>query len=119
VRRHEVDVVSLVFGLFFVGAAAIGGLPGDATDAVRGGRVPLLLIVVGLIGLLASLSTRRSRSQTAEPVADQPVAPAATDAPGEVRTDLPTDFPTDLPTDVRADVPTDVPVPPRGPGQPT
>jgi hypothetical protein len=66
VRRHDVDVLSLVFGLFFVGAAAIWGLAGDTVRAARGWPLPALLITVGVVGLLTALGSRRSRSEPSD-----------------------------------------------------
>ena len=63
-QRHEIDVVSFVFGLLFVGVSAmwplvhfeILGLPGLEVAA------PVLLVCVGLAGLMASFSRlRRNR----------------------------------------------------------
>jgi hypothetical protein len=59
VRRHEVDVLSLVLGLFFVGAALIWGVPDDPGWALDGWPLPTLLIVVGVVGLATSLLRRR------------------------------------------------------------
>jgi hypothetical protein len=61
VKRHEIDVVSLVFGLLFVGVSVmwplvhfdILGLPGLELAA------PILLVSVGLAGLMASFSRLR------------------------------------------------------------
>jgi hypothetical protein len=61
VKRHDVDVVSLVFGLLFVGVSLMWplvhfdvlGLPGLEVAA------PVLLISVGLAGLMASLGRLR------------------------------------------------------------
>jgi hypothetical protein len=70
VRRHEVDVLSLVFGLLFVGAALIGGLAGDPGEALRGWPLPVLLIAVGVAGLLTSLGGwRRRRPRDADDAA--------------------------------------------------
>jgi hypothetical protein len=63
VRRHELDVVSLVFGLFFVGSALIWGLSDDPGDAVGGWPLPTLLIVVGVAGLAASLFRHRGEPE--------------------------------------------------------
>jgi hypothetical protein len=59
VRRHEVDVLSLVLGLFFVGSALIWGLSGDPRGVLDGWPLPTLLIVVGIVGLATSLLRRR------------------------------------------------------------
>ena len=58
-RRHEPDVVSFIFGLFFLGAAAVWGLSRVPGHPVRGWALPALLIVVGAVGLLTSLAVRR------------------------------------------------------------
>lgn len=58
-RKHDVDVFSLVAGLFFVGVALIWGLaerPGEALDSWP---LPTLLILVGLVGLVAALGRSR------------------------------------------------------------
>jgi hypothetical protein len=72
VRRHELDVVSLVFGLFLVGAAAIWGLSAVPGHPVRGWALPVLLIAVGAVGLLTSLAARHARAD--EPADGTPVA---------------------------------------------
>jgi len=60
VRRHSLDIVSLVFGLFFLGAAVVWGFGGG--DVVRRTwGIPTLLIAVGVIGLLAALPRLLSR----------------------------------------------------------
>jgi len=60
VRRHDLDVLSLVLGLFFVGSALIWGLSDDPGNVADGWPLPTLLIVVGVVGLAASLIRRRS-----------------------------------------------------------
>ena len=60
-KAHDTDVVSLVFGLLFLGVSAmwplvhydILGLPGLEVAA------PVLLVSVGLAGLMASLGRLR------------------------------------------------------------
>ena len=60
-KRHDVDVVSLVFGLLFVGVSLMWplvhfdvlGLPGLEVAA------PVLLVSVGLAGLMASVGRLR------------------------------------------------------------
>jgi hypothetical protein len=81
VRRHEVDVFSLVFGLLFLGAALIWGLAEDPGSALQGWPLPVLLIAVGLAGLLSSIGGWRGRrSREAGPT--QPTEPADSEAPG-------------------------------------
>ena len=58
-RRHELDVLSLVLGLFFVGSALIWGLSDDPGNVAESWPLPTLLIVVGAVGLAASLIRRR------------------------------------------------------------
>jgi len=58
--RHDSDVVSLLFGSLFVAAALLLGLAGDVELPGRNWYLPVLLIVVGAVGLL---STRTSRPQ--------------------------------------------------------
>ncbi len=60
-RKHELDIFSLVAGLIFVGAALLWGLADDPAKALEGWPAPTLLIVVGAIGLAASLLRRRRR----------------------------------------------------------
>lgn len=65
-KRHDTDVISLVFGLLFLGVSAMWplvhfdvlGLPGLEIAA------PVLLVSVGLAGLIASLGRiRRDRDE--------------------------------------------------------
>ena len=72
-RRHEVDVFSLVAGLLFVGAALIWGLADDPGAALEGWPLPVLLIAVGVAGLLTSLGGWRGR-RSAGPDADREVS---------------------------------------------
>jgi len=66
VRRHETDVLSLVFGLVFLGVSAMWplvhyevlGLPGLEVAA------PVLLVSAGLAGLIASFGRARTGSDT-------------------------------------------------------
>jgi hypothetical protein len=60
VRRHDLDVLSLVLGLFFIGSALIWGLSDNPGDVAESWPLPTLLIVVGIVGLVASLLRRRS-----------------------------------------------------------
>ena len=60
-RRHDLDVFSLVVGLFFVGSALIWGLSDDPGNVVDSWPLPTLLIVVGVVGLGASLIRRRGK----------------------------------------------------------
>jgi hypothetical protein len=63
VRRHELDVLSLVLGLFFLGSALVWGLSDDPADVVGGWPLPTLLIVVGVAGLIASVVRRRGDTE--------------------------------------------------------
>ncbi|HET7174269.1 MAG TPA: hypothetical protein VFI30_08390 [Nocardioidaceae bacterium] len=59
-HRHATDVVSLVFGIFFAGCAAtwlmyVVGLIGWAGVGLA---LPIVMIVTGAIGVLASVASR-------------------------------------------------------------
>ncbi|HEX5494817.1 MAG TPA: hypothetical protein VFX70_09620 [Mycobacteriales bacterium] len=58
-NRHPIDVVSLVFGLMFLGVAALWGTPTPSVINGSGWRLPVLLIAAGTAGLLVSLRGRR------------------------------------------------------------
>jgi hypothetical protein len=79
VKRHEVDIASLVLGVFFVGVAAIWGLSNVADHPRHGWWFPVLLIAVGAVGLLGSLFSRRPAEPPLDPAA--PVEPAAAAGP--------------------------------------
>jgi hypothetical protein len=53
VRPHDVDVLSLMAGVGFAGIAAIALLGGDGGLGARW-TCPLLLILMGVVGLVAS-----------------------------------------------------------------
>jgi hypothetical protein len=61
VRKHELDVLSLVLGLFFVGGALIWGIADSTDDPAGSWPLPTLLIGVGVIGLVTSLARRRGQ----------------------------------------------------------
>ena len=69
---HDTDVTSLVFGLLFLGVAAMWALV--QWDVVSwpdaSGIFPVLLVVAGLIGLASSVrrSRRSRRDEPAEPM---------------------------------------------------
>ena len=60
-RKHELDVLSLVLGLFFVGGALIWGIADSNDDPIGSWPLPTLLIAVGVIGLVTSLVRRRGQ----------------------------------------------------------
>lgn len=65
-KRHPVNVASLVFGLLFVGVSVMWGLvQADVLD--MGGldvAAPVMLVSIGLAGLMASINKlRRSNSR--------------------------------------------------------
>ena len=66
---RTVKVPHLVFGLFFLGAAAIWALV--AADVITADRLAVLgpgvLIAAGVIGLAASLANNRNRSRRTPP----------------------------------------------------
>ena len=69
--RHDLDPLSLMAGIFFVGVALLG-LLGQGTGDAAGWLWPALLIVVGLAGLLAA----RPRPPAQQPSASDPLRPA-------------------------------------------
>jgi len=68
VPRHDLDVLSLMAGVFFAGVALLGLLDQGSGDAA-GWVWPMLLIVVGVVGLL---STRARHSQAGSGDEDLP-----------------------------------------------
>lgn len=58
--KHDTDVISLVFGTLFVGAALFWGLVEQEDLPGRGWYLPVLLIAVGVIGLIGSLTRHRT-----------------------------------------------------------
>ncbi len=61
--KHDTDVVSLVFGTLFVAAALLWGLAEDVALPGQDWYLPVLLILVGAVGLL-SARTKRQPQQT-------------------------------------------------------
>jgi hypothetical protein len=57
VRRHETDVTSLVFGLVFVGVAALWALVQADLLSLPDASVvgPAVLVVAGLVGIAVTL----------------------------------------------------------------
>ena len=64
-QAHETDVTSLVFGLVFVGIALVWLLvqTGVLTTAVLPLVMPLMLVVVGVVGVIAALARRHPESE--------------------------------------------------------
>lgn len=60
--RHDTDVISLLFGTLFVAAALLWGLASDVQLPGRDWYLPVLLIVVGAVGLLSARTTRGDRN---------------------------------------------------------
>ncbi|MGH8828055.1 MAG: hypothetical protein ACRDVZ_10785 [Jiangellaceae bacterium] len=60
-KRHDTDVVSLVFGLLFLGVSAMWPLVHYDVLGLSGldVAIPVLLVSVGLAGLIASLGKLR------------------------------------------------------------
>jgi apolipoprotein N-acyltransferase len=58
VQAHDTDVTSLVFGLVFAGSALVWVLvqTGVLTVAVLPLAVPVLLVIVGVVGVAAALT---------------------------------------------------------------
>ncbi len=80
-RTHAVNVMHLVFGLVYLGIAGIWAL--SAAGVVDSGRMewllPLVLVVAGAAGLVASVARGFGRSTPDE--ADENGSPMPMDAP--------------------------------------
>jgi hypothetical protein len=76
VRRHDIDLTSLVAGLVFV-AIATAYLVGEYTDVHVGWRwlLPVALIGLGLAGLAGSLRSGLRREPEPKPLPDHAVEP--------------------------------------------
>ncbi|MBA2391082.1 MAG: hypothetical protein H0V67_12600 [Geodermatophilaceae bacterium] len=61
--RHDTDVVSLVFGTLFLAAALLWGLADDVQLPAQDWYLPVLLIVVGGVGLLSARTSRQRHPQ--------------------------------------------------------
>ncbi len=73
-KRHPVDVISLIFGLIFVGIAAWWLLARVSSIALPvGWVVAIALVVIGTIGLLAAI--RPTRRGPDKPDPEQPTDP--------------------------------------------
>jgi hypothetical protein len=67
-RTHPANVIHLVFGLAFLGIAAAWALTeAGVVDARAGWLLPLVLVVAGAVGLVASLTRGLNRSSTSSP----------------------------------------------------
>ncbi|MGQ0465815.1 MAG: hypothetical protein ACT4QG_10905 [Sporichthyaceae bacterium] len=60
-RRHDIDAISLVFGLIFLGAAVLTGIVGLGAPAGTAVAlaVPVVLLCAGGAGLAASARTKQ------------------------------------------------------------
>jgi len=80
VRRHELDLTSLVAGVIFMGIGATF-LVDLAVDVALDPRwlAPVMLIAIGLAGLLGSLPTRQPAQDEpgvdVEDTVDDPLSP--------------------------------------------
>lgn len=75
--KHDTDVTSLVFGLLFLGLAAVWALVQADVLTWPAASVlgPVVLVVAGLVGLLLTL--RRATPPTAEGGHDDSATPTA------------------------------------------
>ena len=74
-RRHDLDLFSLITGVLFVGLAA-WHLVDTATDVdLEGGFVvPVLLVALGVVGLAGVLRSGGPRTDDTEPANDDVAA---------------------------------------------
>ena len=77
-RRHETDVTSLVFGLVFLGVAAIWALVQTHLLSLPDASVlgPAVLVVAGLVGIAVTVrrGTRGTRQARSARRTDRPKA---------------------------------------------
>jgi len=98
-RTHPVTVTYLVLGLSFLGIAGCWALTeAGVVDARAGWALPLVLVVAGGVGLVASLARGLHRTQSRAPY-DEPPSDGDTDNTGDTG---------DLGADPRDDEPTQV-----------
>ncbi len=67
--KHDIDVVSLVFGTLFIAAALLWGL---ADDVALPGRGWYLAVVLGVVGAAGLLGSRSRRDRDSDPVDTDP-----------------------------------------------
>ena len=81
-RRHDLDLFSLVTGLVFVGIA-FGHILDVGSDFDLNGRwiVPVVLVALGIAGLAGILRPKDDPAPETPAVADAAPADAAPDAP--------------------------------------
>jgi hypothetical protein len=82
VRRHEIDVVSLAAGLLFLAVAVVHMVAGATdTDLNLRWMVPVVLVLLGVIGMLGAMRGRREQDDVpaavAEPVSTTVAEPVA------------------------------------------
>ena len=78
-RRHEIDVVSLAAGLLFLGVAGVHLVAGATdTDLNLRWMVPLLLVLLGVVGMLGAVRGRREPNDEPATVAE-PASAAVTE----------------------------------------
>lgn len=72
-RRHDLDLVSLLAGLLFTGMA-VAYVVGAYTDVRLDGRfvVPLVLVALGAAGLLGAVTAQRRADRRAVAAAPAP-----------------------------------------------
>ena len=87
-RRHELDVFSLVTGLLFV-AVAVGHLLDETSDVTFDGRwvVPLVLVTIGVASLAGVVRGREPGREDAEPARFAAPSAAGSGAIGDEDTD--------------------------------
>ncbi len=65
-QRHTFDVVSFLFGMFFVGAAAFALAVGDELPGFDYRWIwPVVIIIAGIVVLASALIRKRSEPETA------------------------------------------------------
>ena len=66
-QRHTFDVVSFLFGMFFVGAAAFALVVGDELPGLDYRWIwPVVIIIAGIVVLTSALFRKRSEPEMAD-----------------------------------------------------
>ena len=75
-KRHDIDVISLVSGLLFAGLGAVFALDALGTFSIDVRAVPaVVLIVLGLAGIAASLTSSDRSAERGAAGSDPPPEP--------------------------------------------
>jgi hypothetical protein len=110
-KRHSLDVLSLVFGLIFLLVAGSWIIRRNTTIELPGAGwfIAGALIVAGLFGIVSSLRGPRTKDTAAQ---ELPTYPPATgyETPGYAQSESFYPTPTETPTGTPTETPTETPI---------